>query len=365
MLPGIFLVLFLITNFNYLWQGDLIRRNFNKYVKVIVLYSQHLLILIYFSGMNSIETEYQVEKKRGPGSSLLFLVFMVLCGLFVGQFVGVVVIMMVSGQSIESLAPVLADPLSQPDVKNYLFILQGVSVVFGFILAPILHQLIIDKTQPSTLFHTKNLKLIPILVVGFIALTMMVANSAVIEWNMAVDYSWLSPGFEEWAKVKETELRELTEFLTTFDSFGSFIAGFFIIAILPAIGEEYVFRGLLQPKLQNLTGNHHMAIWLTAFIFSAIHLQFYGFVPRMLLGGLFGYLYFWSGNLLYPMIAHFVNNGFTVLMMYMFQQKMTDFDVDATESVPTTTVLLTLLVGVGLVIYFRNFFRKPVIQDAG
>ena len=73
----------------------------------------------------------------------------------------------------------------------------------------------------------------------------------------------------------------------------------------------------LQPLLISDKKNIHVAVWVSAFVFSAIHMQFYGFIPRMLLGGLYGYLLFWSGSLWLPVIAHFVNNGLAVLVYYM------------------------------------------------
>ncbi|MEQ8521271.1 MAG: CPBP family intramembrane glutamic endopeptidase, partial [Vicingaceae bacterium] len=78
------------------------------------------------------------------------------------------------------------------------------------------------------------------------------------------------------------------------------------------------FRGLIQPFLLRRTGNHHTAIWITAIIFSAIHLQFYGFFPRMFLGALFGYLMVWTGSLWAPILAHFANNAGAVAISYLF-----------------------------------------------
>jgi hypothetical protein len=127
-----------------------------------------------------------------------------------------------------------------------------------------------------------------------------------------------------------------------------------VIAIVPAIGEEFLFRGIVQNLLLNVSRNIHLSIWISAFLFSAIHFQFFGFVPRMLLGALFGYLYFWSGNLLYPIAAHFINNGFTLLMIYLFRSDVINFDIESTESVPITTVLIFGVITTALLYYFRK-----------
>lgn len=101
-----------------------------------------------------------------------------------------------------------------------------------------------------------------------------------------------------------------------------------------------------------------MAIWIAAIFFSAIHLQFYGFFPRLLLGALFGYIYYWSGNLWYPIFAHFVNNGFTLVMLYLYQQKATDIDLEATDAVPWSGALIAFAVGAVLLVYFKRSVLK-------
>jgi membrane protease YdiL (CAAX protease family) len=125
-----------------------------------------------------------------------------------------------------------------------------------------------------------------------------------------------------------------------------FLAAIVILAIVPAIGEELLFRGILQNKIEMLSKNKHIAIWITAFIFSFIHFQFYGFVPRLLLGALFGYLYIWSGNLTIPILAHFINNGFTLLLLYA--------GVNFEMSVPMEITILSFI----LVISFLYIFKK-------
>ena len=119
-----------------------------------------------------------------------------------------------------------------------------------------------------------------------------------------------------------------------------------MIGVLPAIGEEVLFRGVLQRKLTEHWVNPHLAIWVAAALFSAIHVQFYGFLPRLLLGALFGYLYYWSGSLLIAIFAHFVNNGVMVLMLYLYQRKLVDYNIEDNESVPWTAALVSLVVTV-------------------
>ncbi|MEM8969584.1 MAG: CPBP family intramembrane glutamic endopeptidase, partial [Bacteroidota bacterium] len=240
------------------------------------------------------ETEPSLVRKTSTISSLLILVGFVLLGLFLGQFAAIIGILPLVDYNFQNFQQVLADPTGSPQAKTILLIIQAATSIFGFIIAPLLHQQLIDQKRPSALTARYETSLVILGLVFLLMIAFMFANSVVIEWNMNLDFSQLSPAFENWARGKEEELKELTEYLTRFDSIAGLLIGLVVIAVLPAVGEELLFRGLVQPKLQQLFGNAHMAIWLSAICFSAIHLQFYGFFPRLLLGALFGYLFYWS-----------------------------------------------------------------------
>lgn len=114
----------------------------------------------------------------------------------------------------------------------------------------------------------------------------------------------------------------------------------FIIAVIPAIGEELIFRGILQKKFIEQFKNPHVAIWVAAIIFSAIHMQFQGFLSRVVLGAILGYLYYWSGNLWVAIFAHFVNNAVQIVGQYFFQKGVTEINLD--ESMIEVNWVLTV-----------------------
>jgi membrane protease YdiL (CAAX protease family) len=214
-----------------------------------------------------------------------------------------------------------------------------------------------ERINPIDWVRSKVTTGVILLVTGFIVLAFMAPNSVFIEWNSSFVFPEFLKEFGAWARERETLAEELTRFFTTFNSTGDFLLGAFVIAVLPALGEELVFRGMLQPELFRATANHHAAIWITAIIFSAFHMQFFGFIPRMLLGGLFGYLYVWSGNLLIPMFAHFVNNGFSVLMMYLYQKGTVTIDMDSPEAAPWPIVIGFTTVLIALLYYFKKYHQ--------
>lgn len=132
---------------------------------------------------------------------------------------------------------------------------------------------------------------------------------------------------EEQMKMYEQQVAEITEKMLNVHSFKAFSFNIILIAALPALGEELFFRGTLQ-KIISEKRNFIYAIWVTAIVFSVIHLQFYGFFPRMLLGAFFGYLLFWSGNLWYPILAHFINNAIAVIFYYLKFNGYRMIDID-------------------------------------
>lgn len=195
----------------------------------------------------------------------------------------------------------------------------------------------------------QGLGLVPLLVIAFIPF-----NAFVIEWNQNLHLPETLAPVEEWMRSKEKELEGITKYLTNFTTTGQLLIALLVVAVIPGIGEEVLFRGILQRNFSTWTRNAHVGIWLSAALFSAIHVQFLGFFPRMLLGALFGYLYLWSGNIWVPMLAHFINNGFTVLMVFLHQQKLITVDIDKAESVPILGALVSGMITVGLLAYFKK-----------
>ena len=305
------------------------------------------------------ERSEQNETKSSAFTSLLLLVAFVFLGLFVGQFLGLLLLVVVLGYDLAQVMQLLSNPATLPYARTALLILQAGGALFGFVLTPLVHQQFIDRIYLPELLSPRRTDWLPMVLVLGLVLAFMPVNSMVMEWNINLDFGPISPTFQEWAYTKEEELRELTEYLTRFESIGGLLGGLFVIAVLPAVGEELVFRGIVQRRLYTLVSNPHVAIWLAAFIFSAIHLQFFGFFPRLLLGALFGYIYYWSGNLWYAIFAHFVNNGFTLVMLYLYQQGSVDMNIDSTDPVPWSVALGALLACGAILFLFKQRTDSP------
>lgn len=241
------------------------------------------------------------------------------------------------------VSTLIQSPGEVPNGWYGLMILQAISHVTTFLIPPLLYWTYIERRRlpdfQTRAFTSPQFWGLTLLVV----LAFMPLNGLIIEWNEGLILPDALSRLEQWMRGKEDQMADVTKFLTNFDTPVQFAVAMFVIGVLPAIGEEVLFRGVLQRKLMEHWVNPHLAIWVAAAIFSAIHVQFYGFIPRMLLGALFGYLYYWSGSLWVAIFAHFVNNGFMVLMLYLHHQKMVDYNIEDNESVPWSAALVSLV----------------------
>jgi membrane protease YdiL (CAAX protease family) len=235
--------------------------------------------------------------------------------------------------------------------------MQGIISTFMFIAVSLIFSRVALRISPAEFFPK-----VPWATVGLttlIALSFMIVNSAIGEWNMNLDFP--DSSFEDWAKQSEKQLKQLTEHVINFTSPTHFILAMLVVGIIPAIGEELLFRGLIQNLFTKAFSNHHLGIWISGIAFAAIHMQFYGFAPRMLLGVVFGYLYHWSGSLTIAMIAHFINNGFALLLLYLGTLgtiEITPEQMDSSAPWP-----LVLAFGLICVISLRIFYKKHQHSD--
>lgn len=301
-----------------------------------------------------------------PWTAFLMLLLFVFIGMFVGQFFGFLAMLSLTGVGLEALSNpnFLADIMSDPTYKRAVMIMNACVATSAFIVAPLVYLYGYAKMPLSIFFNNNNIITIPLLLTIFIVIAFMTVNSIFIEWNAKMELPEFLRGFEAWAKRLEEQAEVLTQMMTRFDNKVDLGLALIVIAVVPAVGEELLFRGLIQNQLGGITKNAHVAIWLAAIIFSAFHFQFYGFVPRMLLGALFGYLYYWSGNLLVPIFAHLMNNGLTLILLYMYQHGAIEFDIESETSVPFTNIIFSLVLVVALIAYFRRYFAVR-LKDHG
>ena len=180
--------------------------------------------------------------------------------------------------------------------------------------------------------------------------------------------AFLEP-LEAWMKTQEETAKTLTDQFMHVTTFGGLIINLLLMAVLPAISEELTFRGVLM-NLFKVKGERlevkgesvpHLAIWCSAILFSAIHLQFYGFVPRMLMGALFGYMLVWTGSLWTPILMHFTNNAMAVILYFISLRA--GWDIEMMDTIGTNDTLWLGVVSMVITIVGIYAFRRSTTMS--
>jgi uncharacterized protein len=244
--------------------------------------------------------------------------------------------------------------VEQLSLKNAYISSQFIAAFIGLIVLPILYILFLqpDLRKIFSLKAGKPLLLTLFAILIFFSFLPLV--NALNEWNQSLH---LPLGFEDLEKgLKDMESRasKLIELIIYYDNFTQFLIIFVLVAIIPAIGEELLFRGIVQNELLQIFRNPHIAIILASFLFSFVHFQFFGFFPRMLLGILFGYLYYWSGNILIPVSLHCFNNGLTLINMNLLKDKKTEVDLGSAQNISPNVIIFSLVLSLVLLYIYKQ-----------
>ena len=207
-------------------------------------------------------------------------------------------------------------------------LLQLIQSIGIFLIPPFLFGYLCSYSKPTEYLalHQKP-DSVEVLYVILIMLTAIPLINLLSYLNQQIVLPEALAPLEEWMKQSEKEAATLTQQLLEANSIGGLLFNLLLIALIPAFGEELFFRGTLQNILSRWKGAH-AAIWITGFLFSAFHLQFYGFFPRWLLGVFFGYALVWSGSLWLPVIAHFTNNAVAVIFYYFSKPTGEKMNID-------------------------------------
>ncbi len=233
---------------------------------------------------------------------------------------------------------------------------QGISSALMFIAPPLILYAF-TRTEPMRqLGFRKPIKWWMLLIGILLMFVSLPLTNLLGTWNENVHFG---ETLETLLKMLEDTAADLTQRMLEVDTVGGLLFNLVVIALIPAIGEELTFRGVLQQALTRGCKNVHVAIWISAFIFSFIHFQFYGFLPRMFLGLILGYLFYYSGSIWTSIVMHFINNGTAVVLAYLDYKGLTNIDWEHLGSTSNLAILITSLVlTVGMiVIVARNQYK--------
>ena len=238
--------------------------------------------------------------------------------LIFGAFIGLVVLM----GALSILAPEWSNS------TGGLLFMQGVQTIVLFGVTTLVGVWFTERENPfNQMSLNRGLSFKQVLISFFFAVVALPFIAMLAEWNKGMEFPSFLASVEEMMRQMEESAKVLTERFLNTSSVGMMFTNLFVMAFLPAMCEEMLFRGWLQ-RILVARVNYHVAIWVVAFVFSAIHFQFYGFVPRMLIGAALGYLYCYTGSLWAPIIAHFTNNAMAVVTAFLSYNDYTSIDFD-------------------------------------
>ena len=208
-------------------------------------------------------------------------------------------------------------------------IAQGLSSIFMFVVPPIVYYRVTRTKHPMESLGfcsvAKPWYLFIVIGVVLMFISLPVTNQ-LTRWNEGMSFGGAFEKLEEYLKMLEETAAAATEKMLNANTIGGLLLNLLVIALIPAVGEELTFRGVLQQGLTRRMKSPHVAIILSAAIFSFIHFQFYGFLPRMFLGMLLGYMFYITGSLWTSITMHFVNNGTAVVLYYLNNKGIIDID---------------------------------------
>ncbi len=290
-----------------------------------------------------------IEGKAGP--KLISLIGLVLIGLMAGSLL-TAGLLFLNGSSFESIVQGSSSGLSgyPPATIRLMLLIQHLTM---FILPAAIFGYIWYRNDFLKGFDLSRVPGAYLVLLGgaFLFVSLPLVNLALL----------LNEQFElpAWAISFESEANQTLEQILQMDNAGTFLVNLGLIAFLPAIGEELIFRGIVQKYAGKLVRNKTLGIWIAALLFSLIHFQFEGFLPRMVLGAILGYLYVWTGTLWVPIFAHFINNGIQVSTLYFTGIDLAQ--VERAKETPDLTwwmVIGSIILMFGIYVLIKNQAKK-------
>lgn len=284
----------------------------------------------------------------------LFIAFVTIMAVgFVLFVVSMIAGVLISGMDISMLKDSLVDDTfySNINLVRYMVVMQDICffIIPGIYLLNLMNPLNRKWLEYFSVPKANEAGLIVLLAFSLIPLISFTGQI-----NSGMHLPDFLSGVEKWMSAKEDEANNLLKGIMVSESFLVLLLNLFITALIPSISEELVFRGIFQKIFQKLFRNNHIGIWVMAFIFSAIHLQFFGFLPRFIMGLAFGYLYYWSGTLWLPIIAHFTNNAIMTVGVYFTGWENSISNPDLALWKQALVLPAPLFISVMILLYFRK-----------
>lgn len=292
--------------------------------------------------------------------SILILLSLIIAGTLVGSILAMLLIEPILGIQVMGNTEVLNIYSNNPATPMTLKFFQFFQVFFSFIVPAHLFARFQSNNQSAEYLQLKRTDNIHFMIGALMIFLISPLISFLSEINQNIHLPSSMANIENTFKALEEKSKIATELFLNVNTSADIIVNFFIVAILAAVSEELLFRGVLQKLMGTVVRNIHINILICSVIFSAFHLQFYGFIPRLALGMLLGYSFHFSKSLWVPILIHFLNNGAAVLIDLLYKRDLISINPNENEYFGYTGLLISILSTITLFWYWNNIHKKSI-----
>jgi len=296
------------------------------------------------------------HKPIHPSLQFLILLGLVIFVIIIGNIIAGAVIYASFGM--DTLTDVSRLNITSERTLNAMWMLQLLGTTLPLLVTPVFFSYIIVREPDEYLKTTFHFPW-TLIVIAFLV---MIVSSPFMEFIGNFNQGLNLP---QWMRDEENTIEKASNSMMQMKSLGTMLFNLAFIGFVTAVAEEFLFRGALQTILIRWFRNKHVAIWVTAILFSAFHMEFFGFIPRLMLGLFFGYFTAWSGSIWPSIWAHFVNNGSIVVLNYLAQQKIINLDLNDQHMFNTTFYIISAVITLFLLFVYQNMSNKRQIEDHG
>jgi membrane protease YdiL (CAAX protease family) len=293
-----------------------------------------------------------MRQEKSVGYRFAMLLLLMIAGAMLGYIIALASIPLVFQIPFSALMDVLNMDSGLEITPAVLKYVQLILAAFVFIVpANAYSHLFSDNT--FVFFEFKKPSLVFLFFAALLWLFTLPIISFLADINNKIAFPTSFAGLENSFRLAEARTENATRFLLNVTSFSGLMVNLLVIAVVAAIAEELIFRGIIQKLLFEQSKNIHLAIWLTALVFSLFHLQFFAIIPRIVLGAALGYTFYWSKSIWVPIFFHFINNASIVFASYLFQKKLIATDPNEITFFPNSVLFVAFICSIAMV-YFWN-----------
>jgi membrane protease YdiL (CAAX protease family) len=299
----------------------------------------------------------QHSKGISYSAGFFMLIAFAVAGIIFASLVSAGIWTTMTGKSIEAMETGMKDPANSDAMK----IIQSITAIIGFLVPALITANVMNRQPIKLLGFRPKITARQVILVCAIMLTALAVSTGLSYLNemIPIDPSWKAR-FDR----LENEYNEQVEAIIGLNSTGEYILALIVMAFLPALCEEALFRGGLQNFLTRSTKMPWLSIIIVSLLFSAAHFSYYGFLPRLFLGIMLGAIFYYSGNLWLSIIAHFINNAIAITIIYAYKLQGKSLKDAFSNNSGSWWGLLVLPLVVMLLIYLQKISRSTRMDQA-